>query len=56
DRSGGARLAEGFTMSYYEFLAGGDDRLTDEEWKNLVYDEKSDLSNFDPSWADRINK
>ncbi|EHM12929.1 superfamily II RNA helicase [Jonquetella anthropi DSM 22815] len=56
DRSGGARLAEGFTMSYYELLGNAADRLTDEDWKSLVYDEEKDISEYEPVWADKVNK
>ncbi|EHM12928.1 LOW QUALITY PROTEIN: Protein of unknown function (DUF3160) [Jonquetella anthropi DSM 22815] len=56
DRSGGARLAEGFTMSYYELLGDASDRLTDEDWKALVYDEKKDLSQYEPKWIHRVNE
>ncbi len=37
DGQGGKRIAVGYTYSYYEFTRPVDGRLTDEEWKALVY-------------------
>jgi hypothetical protein len=59
DKSGGARLARGYVYSYYEFerpLAGG--RMTDEEWKELVYDEEraEELEKYRPAWHGELEK
>jgi hypothetical protein len=53
DRSGGVRVARGYVYSYYEFTRGlGDGRMTDEEWKKIVYDEsrQNDLQKLHPLW------
>jgi hypothetical protein len=53
DRSGGVRLARGYVYSYYEFARDlGDGRLTDGEWKKIVYDgsRQDELQKMHPSW------
>lgn len=57
DRSGGARVAVGYVYSYYEFprpLADG--RMTDEEWKDIVYDPKKaeELEKLHPAWYEKL--
>ena len=37
-------MGRGATFSYYEFL--NKERLTDEDWQKMVYDEKTDF----PTW------
>jgi hypothetical protein len=59
DKSGGARIARGFVYSYYEFerpLSEG--RMTDEEWKKIVYDESraKELEKFRPAWYGELEK
>jgi hypothetical protein len=59
DRSGGARLARGYVYSYYEFarpLSLG--RMTDEEWKEIVYDgsRAEELEKFRPDWYGELEK
>ena len=49
DGHGGKRIAVGFIPSYYEFYHSMGDRLTDEQWKQTVYNEK-DLSAYEPFW------
>lgn len=53
DRAGGPRIAKGWTFSYYEFvrpLSKG--RMTDAEWRKLVYDETraDELAALHPAW------
>ena len=50
DGQGGKRIARGYTFSYYEFYHPMDDRLTDEQWRKVVYDASSDLSKYEPFW------
>ena len=37
-------MGRGATFSYYEFL--NKERLTDEEWQKMIYDEETDF----PKW------
>jgi hypothetical protein len=53
DSSGGARLTRGYVYSYYEFERSLDDeRMTDEEWREMVYDpERSEeLEKYRAPW------
>lgn len=53
DRSGGSRVARGWTYSYYEFERSlSDGRMTDAEWRNIVYDPSraDELDELRPSW------
>jgi hypothetical protein len=59
DKSGGARLARGYVYSYYEFerpLSEG--RMTDEEWKKIVYDpaRAEELEKYRPAWHGELEK
>ncbi|MDR1020312.1 MAG: DUF3160 domain-containing protein [Synergistaceae bacterium] len=59
DRSGGARLARGYVYSYYEFerpLSLG--RMTDDEWKEIVYDKNraEKLEKLRPAWHEELEK
>lgn len=59
DASGGPRVTRGFIFSYYEFvrsLEGG--RMTDEEWKALVYDQarSGELKKHHPAWYEELRK
>jgi hypothetical protein len=59
DASGGARITRGFVFSYYEFERQGDaGRMTDEEWKELVYNfsRADELKKYHPSWYENITK
>ncbi|PIE04792.1 MAG: hypothetical protein CSA76_02380 [Spirochaetales bacterium] len=49
DGDGGKRIATGYIYSYYEFYNPGQERKTDEEWKQIVYGD-SDLQRYLPYW------
>ena len=49
DSTGGKRIAIGYTFDYVEFQHPSDNRMTDEEWKEIVYNESS-LKQYHPSW------
>ena len=54
DKSAGPRLTVGYMYSFYEFarpLSKG--RLTDEEWKKIVYDKQAqkELEDLAPAWS-----
>jgi hypothetical protein len=54
DKRSGPRVTIGYTYSFYEFerpLSAG--RMTDEDWKNLVYDEarQEELDKLAPEWS-----
>lgn len=51
DWQGGKRIAIGYGFSYYEFYHPMNERLTDEEWKKIVYDGDDDMSSYIPVWA-----
>ncbi len=51
DNQGGKRIAIGYGFSYYEFYHPMGDRLTDEQWKAIVYDGDDDMSKYIPHWA-----
>jgi hypothetical protein len=52
DRSGGARITKGYVFSYYEFEHPMSDRMTDDQWKEIVYDptRAEELEKFRPDW------
>jgi hypothetical protein len=56
DRSGGARVTKGYVFSYYEFERPMDRRMTDEEWKTLVYDpaRAEELEVLRPRWHEEF--
>jgi hypothetical protein len=59
DASGGARITRGFVFSYYEFVRPlADGRMTDGEWKALVYDDSraDELKKYHPSWYENLAK
>ncbi|MDR1515102.1 MAG: DUF3160 domain-containing protein [Synergistaceae bacterium] len=59
DKSGGARLARGYVYSYYEFERPlSDGRMTDEEWKKIVYDKDraNELEELRPDWYRELEK
>jgi hypothetical protein len=59
DASGGARITRGFIFSYYEFERPlSDGRLTDEEWKKIVYDDSraKELEQYRPAWYQKLTK
>jgi hypothetical protein len=51
DGQGGKRIAVGYTYSYYEFGHPMDDRMTDEQWKKIVYDPAASMDQYLPFWA-----
>lgn len=55
DKQGGKRIAIGYTFSYYEFLHQQNDRMTDEQWKAIVYKDQS-MDDYLPFWEKPINK
>jgi Protein of unknown function (DUF3160) len=55
DGQGGKRIAVGYTFSYYEFRQPMTDRLTDEQWKELVYSDDPDMTPYAPFWAREIS-
>jgi hypothetical protein len=54
DGQGGKRIAVGYTYSYYEFHQPMDNRLNDDQWKEVVYTKTETLDNYQPSWASDI--
>ena len=53
DNSAGPRFTVGYVYSYYEFERPADKaRMTDAEWKKLVYDAKrrDELETLRPAW------
>jgi hypothetical protein len=56
DKSGGPRITRGYVYSYYEFVASSEQRMTDGEWKKIVYDPSraEELHRLQPSWYGRL--
>lgn len=50
DGQGGKRIAIGYIPSYYEFYHGMNDRMTDEQWKEIVYKKDVDMTEYEPFW------
>jgi hypothetical protein len=52
DKSGGARVTKGYVFSYYEFARPVTDRLTGEEWREIVSDpaRADELEKLRPDW------
>ena len=50
DSQGGKRIAVGYGFSYVEFTHPSSDRMTDEEWKNIVYKNPQTLNEYMPFW------
>jgi hypothetical protein len=50
DKQGGKRIAVGYGFSYYEFHQPMSERLNNDEWKAIVYNERSDMSKYLPYW------
>ncbi len=52
DNSGGTRICVGYVYSVYEFSQPLGNRLTDEQWKEMVYGkERKGLESKEPAWA-----
>jgi hypothetical protein len=52
-------VTRGFIFSYYEFPRSlGDGRMTDEEWKALVYNDgrSGELKQYHPAWYEELRK
>lgn len=45
----GKRIAIGYTLDYCEFVTDMN-RLTDEDWKQIVYRDGEDLTSYKPNW------
>jgi len=57
DKWGGPRVTIGYTYSYYEFTRPlSEGRMTDEEWRELVYDEtrQGELEKLAPLWTEDL--
>ena len=53
DGQGGKRISVGYGFSYYEFAQAQSNRLSDEEWKEVVYAKDANLSQYIPEWLDK---
>jgi hypothetical protein len=52
DDSGGSRICVGYVYSVYEFAQPVSNRLTDEQWKGMVYAKnRRPLESKEPDWA-----
>jgi hypothetical protein len=59
DKSGGSRLTRGYIYSYYEFERSlSEGRMTDEEWKEIVYceDRAEELERYRPAWYRELER
>ncbi len=57
DKLGGPRLTVGFIYSFYEFERSlSEGRMTDEEWRAKVYDDKAqkELDGLTPQWSKKM--
>jgi hypothetical protein len=55
DNSGGCRVCVGYVYSYYEFTRPISQRMTDDEWKELVYKgDVSTLKSCEPNWVSSL--
>ena len=50
DGQGGKRIAIGYGFSYYEFNQPISNRLTNEEWKAIVYADNPNMNQYLPFW------
>ena len=52
DCPGGCRVCVGYVYSYYEFTKPLSERMTDDEWKGLIYAEKGGPpESYEPRWV-----
>jgi hypothetical protein len=52
DESGGSRVCVGYVYSVYEFTQPMNNRLTDEQWKSMVYaKDRRPVESKEPAWA-----
>jgi hypothetical protein len=54
DGQGGKRIAVGYTFSYFEFLVPQNERMTNEEWRAMVYADRPEIGDKLPFWAKGI--
>jgi hypothetical protein len=54
DGQGGKRIAIGYVFSYYEFQKGLSERMSDEDWKKIVYQPDAKLEKYEPFWSQGI--
>lgn len=52
DGDGGKRIATGYGYSYYEFYGPMDERMTNEEWREIVYESGDPLDRYLPFWME----
>lgn len=53
DGQGGKRIAVGYVPSYYEFYGPQSNRMSDEEWKAIVYaNPVKDMKDYEPFWIE----
>ena len=50
DSQGGKRIAIGYGFSYVEFTHPSNDRMTDDQWKTIIYKQKQNLDEYMPFW------
>ena len=50
DSQGGKRIAIGYSFTYAEFTHNMNDRMTDEQWKAIVYNPNTDFEEYMPFW------
>ncbi|MGI5107055.1 DUF3160 domain-containing protein [Treponema socranskii] len=50
DGQGGKRIAVGYCFSYAEFVVPINKRMTDEEWKKIVYRKDGNIEAYYPFW------
>ncbi|WP_049784683.1 DUF3160 domain-containing protein [Sediminispirochaeta smaragdinae] len=55
DGQGGKRVAVGYTFSYYEFPMPQDKRMTNEEWRAMVYAPDFAAEEHQPFWSRGVN-
>jgi hypothetical protein len=52
DNSGGTRICVGYVYSYYEFSRPIEKRMTDDEWKAMIYPEvQREVKGWEPTWV-----
>ncbi|HEX7572003.1 MAG TPA: DUF3160 domain-containing protein, partial [Bacteroidota bacterium] len=52
DNSGGSRICVGYVYSAYEFAQPLSNRLTDEQWRGMVYAKnRKGVESKEPAWA-----
>ena len=54
DKQGGSRVCVGYVFSYYEFTQPMDRRMTDDEWKEMIYTRNPTIREKEPEWAKQL--